>query len=237
MGGIGPGNGDYMIPRMTRAIESSEVILGYKKYISLLDRRLLTGKKIMAFSMRQEVKRAEYAVTQALSGKTVTVVSSGDPVIYGMAAPVLQKALESGIEVEIIPGITAAIAASSLMGSPLTLDFAVISLSDLLVPWEDIAKKLDALSKADMVTVIYNPASRKRIRQFEAALGIILKNLEDDTPVGIVKNAFREGQVIQITRLDRVHEYDIDMNTTVIVGNSKTRIINNRMINPRGYDI
>ncbi len=235
MGGIGPGIMDLVSPMLVKTIEKSDIIIGYKKYLGLIDKRLLQGKEIKSFNMQKEVERAKFAVSKALEGKVVTVVSSGDPGVYGMASLVIEEAVKSKVEVEVIPGITAALAAASLLGSPLTLDFAVISLSDILVTWESIENKLKALSLADIVIVIYNPASSKRRWQLQAAVDIILENRKSTTPTGIVKNCYRNSQEVIITELARLKDYDIDMNTIIIIGNSETIILDGMMINPRGY--
>jgi len=235
VGGLGPGYEDYMILRLANALKECDIIIGYKKYISLLNKDLLDSKIIKSFSMRKEVQRADCAIEEALKGSNVAVISSGDPVIYGMAGLVLDKALKHDIEVEIIPGITAALSASALLGSPLTLDFAVISLSNLLVPWEQIIYRMENMLKADIVLAVYNPSSTKREKEFLHALEIIEKYRNRNTPVGMVRNAYRDGQEIKIMNLYELKNYKPDMNTIILIGNSQTRIIKNKMINPRGY--
>ena len=235
MGGLGPGYEDYMILRLANVLKECDIIIGYKKYINLLNKDLLDSKIIKSFSMRQEVQRADCAIEEALKGSNVAVISSGDPVIYGMAGLVLDKALKHDIEVEIIPGITAALSASALLGSPLTLDFAVISLSNLLVPWEQIIYRMENMLKADIVLAVYNPSSTKREKEFLHALEIIEKYRNRNTPVGMVRNAYRDGQEIKIMNLYELKNYKPDMNTIILIGNSQTRIIKNKMINPRGY--
>ncbi|MHB1254009.1 MAG: precorrin-3B C(17)-methyltransferase [Candidatus Humimicrobiaceae bacterium] len=235
MGGLGPGCENYMVPRLSAVLQECDVIVGYKKYIDFLDRSLLISKTVKTFSMRQEVQRADYAIDEALKRNKVAVISSGDPVIYGMAGLILEKALEYDIEVEVIPGITAALSASALLGSPLTLDFAVISLSNLLVPWEQIIYRLENMLKADVVLAIYNPSSTKREKEFIKAVEIIEKYRNQHTPVGIVRNAYREDQKIKIMDLCELKDCKPDMNTIILVGNSQTKVIKNKMINPRGY--
>lgn len=235
MGGLGPGGKDYMTFKLANVLKECDVIVGYRKYINLLDQNLLESKAIKSFSMRQEIQRADCAIEEALKGNIVVVISSGDPAIYGMAGLILEKALKHDIEVEVIPGITAALSASALLGSPLTLDFAVISLSNLLVPWEQIIYRLKKMLEADIVLTIYNPSSTKRGKQFIESVEIIEKYRNQNTPVGIVRNAYREDQEIKIINLNELKNCKPDMNTIIIVGNSQTKIIKNKMINPRGY--
>ncbi|MDD5659293.1 MAG: precorrin-3B C(17)-methyltransferase [Actinomycetota bacterium] len=235
VGGLGPGCEDYMVLRLASALKECNVIVGYKKYISLLNKKLLESKMIKSFAMGQEIERANFAVNEALKGSKVMVVSSGDPVVYGMAGLVLDKALKHDIEIEIIPGITAALGASALLGSPLTCDFAVISLSDLLVPWEQITYRLENMLKADVVVALYNPSSTKRQKKFLRAVEIIEKYRHSKIPLGVVRNAYREGQEVKIMSLHELKHLRPDMNTVILIGNSQTKIVKNKMINPRGY--
>ncbi len=232
--GIGPGGRDQITPRARRAIREAEAVVGYATYLDLLG-DLLADKEVHRSPMRKEVERCRLAVELALAGRRVAVISSGDPGVYGMAGPILEVLRERELPVEIIPGVTAATSAAAALGAPLNHDFAVISLSDLLTPWAVIEKRLHAAAAADFVTVLYNPKSTKRQVQIERAVQIFLKHREEGTPVGIVKNADREHEEVLLTSLKRVLEHDLDMLTTVIIGNSQTYTVNSRMITPRGY--
>ncbi len=186
--------------------------------------------------MRKEVDRAEKAVELALDNKVVTIVSSGDPGVYGMAGITLEVA-DGKVDVEVIPGITSATASAASLGAPLMHDFAVISLSDLLTPWDKIAARLDLASKGDMVIVLYNPKSKGRPDNINKAREIILKNCDENTPVGIVRCAKRGQEEVTITNLKEMLNVEIDMLTTVLVGNSETIVKGNKMITPRGYNV
>jgi precorrin-3B C17-methyltransferase len=189
--------------------------------------------------MGKEVERAKLAVAKAKEGKNVVMVSSGDPGVYGMAGIVLEVAAqeETSVPVEIIPGVTAATAASAILGAPLVSDFAVISLSDLLTPWETIERRLEAAASADFSIVLYNPQSQGRIEPLAKAYEIMLKHVKPDTPVGIVRQAGREGEKATITALRDMLDCDIDMVTTVVVGNSATKVVNGKMVTARGYNL
>jgi len=222
------------------AIAESKVVVGYATYIKLLG-SMVTGKEVVSSGMTQEVMRAHKAIEKALEGKDVCVISSGDSGIYGMAGVILELLKKndiSRIEIKIIPGITAASACASLLGAPLTRDFAVISLSDLLADRKKIEKKLMLALKADFVIVLYNPKSKSRIKPLERAWNIIKQHRPSTTPVGIVKNAYRNNQEVKAICLkDAAKLKDIDMATTIIVGNSEAFIKNGYMITPRGYDL
>lgn len=187
--------------------------------------------------MLQEVDRCRQAIELAASGRTVALVSSGDPGIYGMAGLAMEQADTLGhqIAIEVIPGISASGSAGALLGAPLMLDYATISLSDLLVPWEQIVRRLEAVAAADLVTVLYNPRSKKRIHQLEDAADIFLKHRSMDTPVGIASSIGLEDQNTVISTLGLFLNEEIGMRSTVIIGNTSTRIINGRMVTPRGY--
>lgn len=237
--GFGPGSEDHLTPIARRAIENAEIVIGYRTYIDLV-RPLLTGKTIIETGMTEEIDRASQAVEMAYAGHHVALVSSGDVGIYGMAGlayEVLDQKGWTGVEiaVTVLPGITALSACASLLGAPLMHDFASISLSDLLTPWEVIRKRLKAAAEADFVVALYNPKSSKRVRQVEEAQEILLSNRAPETPVGIVKSAMRDGEIVVISRLDEMLTHPIGMLTTILVGNSQTRIIHGRMVTPRGY--
>lgn len=224
-----------------KAIEASEVIVGYKTYLDLIQEHV-RDKHVMSSGMRQEVERCVKAVGAAGSGKTVAVICSGDPGIYAMAGLVFeilssQRTAVSGqqIRVEVIPGIPALSACAARLGAPLMHDFASISMSDLLTPWDVIEKRIEAAASADFVIVIYNPKSRGRQEHINRAQEKILNYRPARTPVGIVRSAMRDNESIVITDLDHMLDHDIDMQSTIIVGNSQTFQWQEWMITPRGY--
>lgn len=240
--GVGPGSHDHMTYRAKQVIEESEVIVGYETYVGLVE-DLIAGKEVYRYPMTQEVDRANQAIGFAESGRVVSLVSSGDPGIYGMVGLIYEILAEkgwdpdSGIYVESVPGVSSLNSCAALVGSPLMTDFAVVSMSDLLVPWNIIVKRVEAAALGDYVTVIYNPASKKRVHQLRDTREIFLKHRKPDTPVAIVKGAYRESQEVVVTTLDKMLDYQdmLGMITTVIVGNSSTYNYKGMMINPRGY--
>ena len=240
--GVGPGNHDHMTYRAKTVIEESQIIVGYDTYVSLVE-DLIEGKEVYRYAMTQEVERANQAIEFAEQGMIVALVSSGDPGIYGMIGLIYEILSEkgwdreTGIYVECVPGVSSLNSCAALVGSPLMTDFAVVSMSDLLVPWEIIVKRVEAAAAGDYVTVIYNPASKKRIHQLKDTRDIFLRYRNPETPVAIVKGAYRESQTIAITSLEKMlqHSEILGMITTVIVGNSSTFDYNGMMINPRGY--
>ena len=240
--GLGPGHHDHMTFRAKQAIEESEVIIGYDTYVSLVE-DIISGKEVYRYPMTQEVDRANQAIELAQSGKVVSLVSSGDPGIYGMIGLIYEILAEKdwnkqvGIYVECIPGVSSLNSCAALIGSPLMTDFAVVSMSDLLVPWDIITKRVEAAALGDYVTVIYNPSSKKRVHQLKDTRDIFLKFRKPSTPVAIVKGAYRDSQSIVITTLDKMLDFPdmLGMITTVIVGNSSTFNFKGMMINPRGY--
>ncbi|MER3447706.1 MAG: precorrin-3B C(17)-methyltransferase [Candidatus Dadabacteria bacterium] len=238
--GFGPGSEDHITSRAKKVIEESNVIVGYTTYIELV-RDLIRGKKIIYTGMTEEVDRAKKAIDIAKKGNTVVVISSGDAGIYGMAGLIFQVLKEDGwrpsygLEVEVVPGVTALSAVGSLLGAPLMHDFASISLSDLLTPWEVILKRVEAAAQADFVIALYNPKSGRRTWQIVETQKMIRKYREGSTPVGIVKSAYRDGQNIIITDLDHMLDFPIGMLTTIIIGNSSTFTYEELMITPRGY--
>ena len=240
-----------MSMRAHAALESCDDIVGYTKYIDLI-RPLIEGKRIVSTGMTGEVDRVEKALALASSGRTCAVVSSGDPGIYAMAGLVFEMCREKGIPlvsrrtgrrppgetgicVEVIPGIPALGSGAALLGAPLMHDFAVISLSDLLTPWETIERRIEAAAAADFGIVLYNPRSRKRNWQLEKAREIVLRHRSGDTPVGIVTNAMREGETVRIVTLSELPDAEVNMLTTVFIGNSNTFAHDGFMITPRGY--
>ena len=236
--GTGPGDKEYICPKAIEAMEQSDIIVGYKTYIKLIE-PFIKNKELVSSGMMKEVERCEEVLKLAKTGKTISLISSGDPGVYGMAGIMLEvvAAHNSKVHVEIIPGISAASSAASLVGAPLMNDYVVLSLSDLLTPWELIERRLHAAAGGDFVTSIYNPRSKTRIKQLNMAVDIFLKYQRPDTPVGIVKHAMRKKQEVIITDLEGLNEYDIDMFTTLIIGNSKTKIINGKMVAIRGYKV
>jgi len=240
--GVGPGHHDHMTFRAKQVIIESDTIVGYETYVNLVQ-DLIKGKDVYRYAMTQEVERAHQCIDLAKEGKIVSLVSSGDPGIYGMAGLIYETLAESGWEpknglpVEVIPGVSALSSCSSIIGSPLMTDFAVLSMSDLLVPWEIIVKRVEAAAQGDFVIVIYNPSSKKRIHQLQDTRRILLKYRKPTTPVAIVKGAFRESQTVVITDLENLekHADKLGMISTVIVGNSSTYNYKDLMINPRGY--
>jgi precorrin-3B C17-methyltransferase len=228
-----------MTPTARAEIEGADVVVGYGTYIKLIQGIVREDAEIISGSMGKEVERAQIAVDKAKEGRTVVMVSSGDPGVYGMAGVVLEVAAKdkNPIPVEIVPGVTAATAASAILGAPLISDFAVISLSDLLTPLEKIERRLEAASSADMSIVLYNPQSQGRIEPLAKAYEIMMKHIKPDTPVGIVREAGREGQNYTITTLKNMLNEEIDMITTIVVGNSMTRMVNGKMVTARGYDV
>ncbi|MBI5233867.1 MAG: precorrin-3B C(17)-methyltransferase [Deltaproteobacteria bacterium] len=255
--GIGPGSAEHLTQRARTALYESDVIVGYKTYVNLI-KCIAGGKEILSTGMTEEVDRCRAAIELAEKGKKVAVISSGDAGIYGMAGLIYelvssqQSAVsshplhqgegrgEGGVrvhDIEVIPGVSALNAAAAVLGAPLMHDFAAISLSDLLTPWELIQKRIEAAAMTDFVICIYNPKSSGRTEQIGIARDIILRHRKPDTPVGIVKNAMREGQKAVVTTLADMLNHDIDMLTTVIVGNSATYVADGVMVTPRGYNI
>lgn len=228
-----------MAPAALRALKDSAVIVGYKTYISLIDSEILKGKEVLSTGMTGEISRCRAAVLSCSKGLTTALISSGDAGIYGMAGLALEIIEEEGLtgrlNLEIIPGIPALAAAASLLGAPLMHDFAVISLSDLLTPWETIRRRIEASASADFVIVIYNPRSRKRHRQLDEAVRLIQGHRGPGTPVGLVRNAAREGQAVTLTTLADIPVEKVDMLSILIIGNSATRTLGGRMVTPRGY--
>lgn len=232
--GIGPGLHDHMTNAAKVAIENSDVIVGYSTYLEII-KDIIKDKEIDSSGMKKETDRCKRALDYAKEGKTVAVVSSGDPGVYGMAGLVLELAKD--VEVEIVPGVSAANAAASALGAPLMHDYCVISLSDLLTDWELIKRRIDAAGMGDFVVALYNPKSMKRVKHIEIAREILLKHKKESTPVGIVKNAKREGENIVITTLKDMLNHEIDMFTTVVIGNANTYVKDGKIVTPRGYKI
>lgn len=238
MVGIGPGSLEDMTPRVLKAIQEADLVVGYTTYIKLIE-GLLKNKQVLGTAMMQEIDRCQAAVNHAVQGKKVVVVSSGDPGIYGMAGLVLELTMKCAEKqrplVKIIPGISAVSASAAILGAPLMHDFTVISLSDLLTPWDLIQKRLELVAQGDFVVALYNPKSKKRVKQIEEVQTIMLKYKDAKTPVGIVHGATREDEAMVISTLDSFTKEHIDMFSLVIIGNSNTTVKNGYMITPRGY--
>ncbi len=238
--GIGPGHRDHATPTAVQAIAEAELVVGYSTYIKLV-RDLIAGKEVFRTGMTEEIGRARFAVERARSGAKVAVISSGDAGVYGMASLIFQVLEESGWregqspQVRLLPGMTALDSCGSLLGAPLGHDFCAISLSDLLTPWPVIVRRIEAAAAADFVIGLYNPASGRRTRQIVETQAIIRRHRTGTTPVGLVKSAYRRQQRVVLTDLDTFLEYEIGMNTTVIIGSSQTYVFEGRMVTPRGY--
>lgn len=238
--GIGPGNIENMTYSAVKALERSDTIVGYNAYIELIH-VIIKDKEIISNGMRKEVERCKEAIEISTSGKTVSMVSSGDSGVYGMAGLIYEIILnEYSIEdfnVNVIPGVTAGNSSASILGAPLMHDFVTISLSDWLTSWETIEKRIHCAGEGDFVVVIYNPKSKSRSEYIKYTQDILLKYKSPNTPVGIVTNAYREEQNVQLTTLENMKDCDINMFSTVIIGNSNTIIKGNIMVTPRGYSI
>jgi len=238
--GFGPGDREHITKRAIDVLQQSDSIIGYKTYVELIE-PFVTAKSIVSTGMTEEVSRAQEAVKQAEAGNLVSVISSGDSGVYGMAGLVYEVLIEKGwtekegIAVEIVPGISAIHSCASILGAPIMHDACTISLSDHLTPWTVIEKRIEAAAMADFVIALYNPKSGRRTRQIVEAQTILLKYRSPNTPVGLVKSAFRENQNVVLTTLADILEHDIGMLTTVIIGNSSTFFYDNKIITPRGY--
>lgn len=234
--GLGPGAGRDLTGRARAAIEESDLIVGYTAYIELIQDEF-PQKECLSTGMRREVDRCRMAVEKALEGRTVAMVCSGDSGVYGMAGLIYEVAQEyDPIEVEVVPGITAACGGAAVLGAPLTHDFAVVSLSDLLTPWEKIETRLRCAAEADFVLCLYNPASHNRPDHLQRACDILLEKKSGDTVCGWVRNIGRSGEESALLTLRELRDTKVDMFTTVFIGSSRTREIAGRMVTPRGYD-
>lgn len=234
--GIGPGSIEHMTPYAQKAIEKSDVVVGYTVYVDLV-KELTEDKEVLSTPMKKEVDRCQMALDAALENKTVAFVCSGDAGVYGMAGIMIQVAKDHPeVDIEVVPGITAACSGAALLGAPLIHDFSIISLSDLLTPWDLILKRVKLAAESDMSIVLYNPKSKKRRDYIDKAVDVILEYRLPDTPAGYVKMIGREGETTKICKLtDLKNNDDIDMFTTVFIGNSTTEIIDGKIVTPRGY--
>ena len=235
--GIGPGDYESMTIRAEKALKECSVIVGYTVYVELIE-EFFPGKEFLTTPMRQEKERCRMAFSEAEKGKTTAMICSGDAGVYGMAGLIYEIGTEfPEVEIEIVPGITAALSGAALLGAPLTHDFAVISLSDLLTPWEKIEKRLLA-AEADFSICLYNPASKKRADYLRRACELLLKSRPAETVCGIVRNIGRDGEEKKLMSLGELRDYEADMFTTVFIGNSQTFLEGRDsqvMVTPRGY--
>ena len=233
--GLGPGAADQMTIRAKKVLEKCPVIIGYTVYIDLI-REEFPDKIFLSTPMRREADRCRMAFAEAQKGQDVAMVCSGDAGIYGMAGLICEIGKDyPDVGIEIVPGITAASGGAAVLGAPLMHDFAVISLSDLLTPWEKIEKRIRAAAEADFVICIYNPSSKKKADYLRKACGMILEYRKPETVCGIVRNIGRDGESYEILSLERLQDTQADMFTTVFIGNSNTMELNGRMVTPRGY--
>jgi len=233
--GIGPGAPEYMTFACKKAIDESDVIVGYSKYVELV-KPFFSDKEFFDTPMMREVERCREALRIASEGKTVSMGCSGDAGVYGMAGLILELSEEyPDVEIEIVAGVTAALSGGAVLGAPLTHDFAVISLSDLLTPIELIEKRLECAAMGDFCIALYNPSSKKRADYLKRSCEILLKYKSPDTVCGIVKNIGRDGEKKEVMTLSELKDAKVDMFTTVFIGNEKTRHIGDWVVTPRGY--
>lgn len=233
--GIGPGSYEQMTIKAAEALKKCDVIVGYTVYVDLL-REYFGEKEFLTTPMRQEVRRCEMAFEEAAKGRTTAMVCSGDAGIYGMAGLMYEIGEKyPDIELEIIPGVTAAIGGAAVLGAPMSHDCCLVSLSDLLTPWEKIEKRLLAAAQADFVICLYNPSSKKRADYLDKACDLMLRYKSEDTICGVVKNIAREGEAMQILSLKELQKTAVDMFSTVFIGNCDTKVIDGKMVTPRGY--
>lgn len=235
--GIGPGDLAHITPAARQAIEGADVIMGYRTYLRLIT-DLAPEVPREGSGMRQEVSRVNRAVDLAQTGQRVALISSGDAGVYGMAGLVYEVLRERGdddVAVEVIPGISALNAAAALLGAPLMTDFAAISLSDQLVPREEILRRVELAAQADFILCLYNPKGRKRVEPFELTCDILARHRSPQTPVGVVRAAYRAEQQVEIIPLAELAGAEVDMVTIIIVGNSRTYVHAGKMVTPRGY--
>ena len=235
--GIGPGSYENMTQRAQEALRESDVIVGYTVYINLVKEHF-ADKKMLTTPMRREVERCRLAFEEARKGQTVAMICSGDAGIYGMTGVMQELRAEyPGVELENVPGISAVISGAAILGAPLMHDFAVISLSDLMTPWEKIEKRLENAAAADFVICLYNPSSHKRKDYLQRACDIVLRHAAPETVCGIAQNIGREGEGITVLTLRELRDTPVDMFSTVFIGNSQTKNVDGKMVTPRGYKI
>lgn len=234
--GIGAGAEKYRTLEAVRALEQAEILVGYQVYLDLIP-EFHTGRELLSTGMTKEVDRCNMALEQAQQGKVVAMVCSGDSAVYGMAGLIYQLSQDyPEVELEIVSGVTAALTGGSLLGAPLSGDFVVLSLSDLLTPLDVMKKRIESAAMGDFVTVIYNPSSKKRGDYLKNACDIFLKYQKPDTVCGIVQHIGREGENYQLYTLETLRNVSVDMFTTVFIGNSQTMEISGKMVTSRGYE-
>ena len=235
--GLGPGKEDFMTLQAKKVLAESDCIVGYTVYLEILPESL-KSKELISTPMRQEVKRCEMAFEEAMKGKKVSMICSGDAGVYGMASLMYELSDRyPDVEIEVVPGITAALSGAAVLGAPVNHDFCIISLSDLLTPWEKIEKRLRAAAEGDFAIAIYNPSSHKRKDYLQKACDILLERIEEERPCGLVRNIGRDNTESKVLTLKELRDTEVDMFTTVFVGNSESRILNGKLITGRGYKI
>lgn len=235
--GIGPGAYEKMTIEAAGALKSSDVIVGYTVYVDLV-REHFPGKEFLTTPMKREVERCELAFAEAAKGKTVAMICSGDAGVYGMTGLMYEIGVRyPQVELKLIGGLTAATSGAAVLGAPLIHDFAVVSLSDLLTPWEKIEKRVELAAAADFVICLYNPSSKKRKDYLQRACDLVLKHQSPETVCGYVKNIGREGEEGHVLTLGELRDTQVDMFTTVWIGNSQTKNIGGKMVTPRGYRV
>ena len=233
--GIGPGAYEKMTIQAANALRECDTIVGYTVYVDLVKEHF-ADKEFLTTPMRKEVERCELAFEEAAKGKTVAMICSGDAGVYGMSGLMLEIGSRyPEIPVEIVAGVTAAIGGAAVLGAPLIHDFALISLSDLLTPWEKIEKRLFCAAEADFVICLYNPSSKKRHDYLQKACDLVMKYQPESIVCGVVENIGREGENARLYTLKELRDTKVDMFTTVFIGNSQTKIVDGHMVTPRGY--
>lgn len=233
--GIGPGAYEKMTIEAAEALKNSDVIIGYTVYVDLV-REHFPGKEFLTTPMKKEVERCVMAFEEAMKGKTVSMICSGDAGVYGMSGLMYEVGVNyPEVELTVLPGVTAATGGAAVLGAPLIHDFCLISLSDLLTPWEKIESRLLAAAQADFVICLYNPSSRKRHDYLEKACDLMMRYKAPETVCGLVENIGRDGEAMRVLTLQELKKTKVDMFTTVFVGNSQTKKIGRKMVTPRGY--
>lgn len=233
--GIGPGAYEKMTIQAANALKECDTIVGYTVYVNLVKEHF-ADKEFLTTPMRKEVERCELAFSEAAKGKTVAMICSGDAGVYGMSGLMLEIGIRyPEIQVEIVAGVTAAIGGAAVLGAPLIHDFCLISLSDLLTPWEKIEKRLSCAAEADFVICLYNPSSKKRHDYLQKACDLVLKHQSEELVCGVVENIGREGENARFYTLKELRDTKVDMFTTVFIGNSQTKMVDGHMVTPRGY--
>ena len=235
MVGIGPGEYEQMTIKAAEALRASDTIIGYTVYVDLVKNHF-PGKDFMTTPMTKEVERCDLAFQEAMKGKTVSMICSGDAGVYGMSGLMYEVGVNyPEVELEVIPGVTAATGGAAVLGAPLIHDFCLISLSDLLTPWEKIEKRLLNAAEADFVICLYNPSSKKRHDYLQKACDLMMRFKKEDTVCGIVGNIGRDGEEMKVMTLKELKDTSVDMFTTVFIGNSQTKKLGGKMVTPRGY--